>query len=389
MKKKKVLVFGSTGSVGRSVLDLIEANQDFFQVIGLCSNRNLEVLTEQIKKFKPKYVCLRDQNSARQLNSEIKNQVKLFEGEVGLGRFSKIKSDISVMAISKIDCLRPLLVNIAYSKRIALANKEAVVAAAKFIFAKAKKHKTEIIPVDSEINAIFQLINQNNLKREDIDKVYLTASGGALIDYDKKSLSEVSVGQVLDHPTWEMGKRITVDSATLVNKGFEVVEAHEFFGVDYDKINILLHRQSLMHAMLKLKDKTCFSCIYPPTMKNPIAFSLFYPKRIDLSSDKEEDETRELSYSPICYQKFPLLKVIIEAAKRKDNSLIILNAADEVLVDYFLSQKIKFDCIEKVMKRIFETYPSCKVNLIKDVYFWDNWARIKVKEELGGELFLQ
>ncbi|MCF7873855.1 MAG: 1-deoxy-D-xylulose-5-phosphate reductoisomerase [Candidatus Omnitrophica bacterium] len=382
-KKKKVLVFGSTGSVGKNSLKVIEKTTDKFEVIGLCSNSNIKEIVKQIKKFKPKYVCLKDKAAANKLKKRTKIKFKLLSGEQGLEKFSQIKSDISIMAISGIDCLRPLLINIEFSKRIALANKEAVVIGAKFIFKKAKKHKTEIIPVDSEINAIFQLLNLNKINNKNIGKIYITASGGALLNYDQKSLKKVTAKQVLNHPTWDMGKRITVDSATLVNKGFEVIEAHNFFNIDYQNIGILLHRQSLMHAMVKLSDRTTFSCIYPPDMKKPISYALFYPKRMKLPKSDNEKKEYSFSYSPISYKQFPLLKIILEAGKRGDNSLVILNACDEIVVDLFLNGKIKFTQIEKNIKKMFKIYPKKKIKSVKDIYYWDRWARYKTKEILG------
>jgi 1-deoxy-D-xylulose-5-phosphate reductoisomerase len=381
--KKKVLVFGSTGSVGKNSLEIIRENKDKFEVVGICGNKNVNQLIKQIREFRPKYVCLADQDAACQLKKRTKIKFKLFSGKHGLVDFSSIKSDISIMAISGMDCLRPLLINIEKSKRIALANKEAIVVGAKFIFRKAKKYKTEIIPVDSEINAIFRLLKLTNLKQNDLEKIYITASGGSLLNYDKKSLSKVSAAEVLNHPTWEMGQRITVDSATLVNKGFEVVEAHNFFNIDYQKIEILLHRQSLVHAMVKLNDQTCFSCLYPPNMKNPISFALFYPKRVKRAASAKGKKKYSLSYQAVPYRKFPLLRIILEAAQRDDNSLVILNACDEIAVDYFLRNKISFIQIEKIIKKIFKIYPAKQVKSIKDVYFWDNWSRKKTKEILG------
>ncbi|MFO8052510.1 MAG: 1-deoxy-D-xylulose-5-phosphate reductoisomerase, partial [Candidatus Omnitrophota bacterium] len=180
-KKKKVLVFGSTGSVGRNSLEVIEKNKDKFEVIGICSNSNTKELTKQIKKFRPKYVCLKDKEASQKLPNG--KEFKLLTGQAGLEEFARLSSDVSIMAISRINCLKPLIINIAYAKRIALANKETVVTAAKFIFSKAEKYKTEIIPVDSEINAIFQLLNLIKPDSKDIDKIYITASGGALLDY--------------------------------------------------------------------------------------------------------------------------------------------------------------------------------------------------------------
>lgn len=382
MKAKEVLIFGSTGSVGKNALDIIKKNKKLFQIKGLCANRNFGLLLEQVKVFKPKYVCLGDLSAAEKLETKLGKGVKLLKGKEGLDEFAKLKSDISVMAISGISCLRPLLANIEHSKRIALANKEAVVAAAKFIFKKAKKFKTEIIPVDSEINALFQLLKMAKAEKKNIDKVYITASGGALLDYSRESLKNVSIEKVLSHPTWSMGQRITVDSATLINKAFEVVEVNAFFGIDYDKIGILLHRQSMVHAMVRLGDQSLFSCIYEPDMKKPIAAALFYPGRMSEALEKKGEPKGDFSYQILPDKKFFLLEAAIEVAKRKDNGLIILNAADEVVVDYFLCGKVKFIEIEKTLKKIMEIYPPAKVKSVKDIYFWNKWGKDKAKEIL-------
>lgn len=382
MKRKKVLIFGSTGSVGKSTLEIIRQRPDLFEVIGLCGNKSAESLAAQVNEFRPAYACLKDLAAAEKLKKIIGKKAKICQGQEGLEEFSKLESDISVMAISGIDCLKPLLLNIPYSRRIALANKETVVAAADFIFSRARENKTEIIPVDSEINAIFQIFGLIGPKNKIVDKVYLTASGGALWSFERDALERVTPEQVLKHPTWSMGKRITVDSATLVNKGFELVEVHQYFNIDYDKIEILLHRQSLIHAVVKLKDQVSFSCMYPPDMKKPLSFALFYPERMEEAFAAGEQNSTSLSCQPMPCEKFPLLKVIIEAARRRDNSLIILNAADEVVVDYFLKKRIRFLQIEEILKEIFRTYPPRKINSLEDVYFWDEWARNKTEEIL-------
>ncbi|MCK4912803.1 MAG: 1-deoxy-D-xylulose-5-phosphate reductoisomerase, partial [Candidatus Omnitrophica bacterium] len=239
--KDKVLIFGSTGSIGKNALSVIREDKNKFKVIGLCANRDIDTLYRQIKEFRPLFVCVRDIDKAKSLKEKLGKSIKFFVGQQGLEDFASIKSDIAVMAITGISALKPLLITIANSKRIALANKEAIVTAGSIVFKRAKNFNTQILPVDSEINALFQLIkpsqsfglNQTRAKRgwrDDFRKVYLTASGGALAGYSKSKLAKVGVKKVLDHPTWKMGKRVTVDSATLVNKGFEVIETHYFFG---------------------------------------------------------------------------------------------------------------------------------------------------------------
>ncbi len=229
---KEVIIFGSTGSVGRSALEVIAGNPKDFNVKGLSANQDIKTLKAQIVKFNPRYVCVCDEIFAKKIEPFLKGKVKLLKGDRGLEEFSSLKSDISVMAISGVSALKPLLINLKYTKRVALANKESIVTAAPIIFSQAKKFNTEIIPVDSEINAFFQLMQfKTDGSNTAFRKVYLTASGGALLGHKKKDFHKVTPKKVLKHPTWKMGERITVDSATLVNKAFEVIETHFFFGI--------------------------------------------------------------------------------------------------------------------------------------------------------------
>jgi len=375
---KKVVVFGSTGSVGKNALSVIEKDPKNFKVVGLCANRDVKTLIRQIKQFKPNYVCVRDEKSAKTIKNYLPKKIKLFKGYKGMDEFCSLKSDISCMAISGISCLRPLLLNLKHTKRVALANKESIVAAGSLVFSAAKKYNTEIIPVDSEINALFQLFDRKK-DSSCLRKVYLTASGGSLSSHKQKDLKRVTVNQVLKHPTWNMGRRITIDSATLVNKGFEVIETHFFFKIPYKDIDIVIHKESFAHALCEYKDNTLLGCLYPPDMKKPISFSLYYPRRQNVAQDNVFDKAFSISFSPINYSKFPLLKLILKAAKKKDNSLAILNACDEVAIDYFLKKKIKFTDIFRVMDYLFRRYPSSKIKSIEDVFYWDDWARHKTK----------
>ncbi len=377
---KKILVFGSTGSIGKNALEVIKQGSDQFRVIGLCANQDIDALWEQVKEFKPSYVCLVNQERAEELNKILPKSVELFTGQEGLEKFSSLSSDISLMAISGISCLGPLLINIKSSKRIALANKEAIVCAGSLVFKTAKKYKTEIIPVDSEINALFQLIGRP--EKGDLRKIFLTASGGALANYDVGELDKAGVEEVLNHPTWSMGKRVTIDSATLVNKAFEVVEAHRFFDMPYEDIGIVIHKESIIHALIQYQDNSLLACLYPPDMKMPISHALYYPKRLKSKYRDELDKPFNCNFKPINFERYPLLKLVLDAAKRDDNSLAILNAVDEVAIDYFLNKKIKFTDMHKVMKSIFKNYPSNKINNIKDLKYWDRWGREKAKEFL-------
>ena len=381
---KKVIIFGSTGSIGRSALDVIRRSGSNFRVKGLCTYRNIKLLKKQIQEFKPSYVCVVDEKSAKELKGIVKPYTKVFFGESGLKDFSSLTSDIAVMGISGVASLLPLFTHIKYTKRIALASKEPMVVGAKLIKREAKANHTEILPVDSEINSLYQILKF--VRRKDIRRVYLTASGGPLFNVKKTScLKKLKAKDVLRHPTWQMGRRITIDSATLVNKGFEVIETHEFFSIPYDLIDIVIQRESKIHSFIELKDGFSFLCFYFPDMRLPIGYALYYPERVPLLKNipyfKIEDKMI-LTFYKLDYARFPLLKLVLEAAIRNDNSLIVINAADEVGIDYFLKGKVNFLSLYKVIEYMFSNYPSRKVSSLEDIIFWDNWARRKASEYL-------
>jgi len=372
----EILLFGSTGSIGKTALGVIKRDKNL-KVIGLCAYKDTNMLLRQIKEFMPKYVCVVDEKKGLSFKRNIPKNCKLFYGESGLEEFSKLKSDISIMGISGISCLKPLLTNIPYTKRIALANKESIVIAGDFVFKEALKYNTEIIPVDSEINALFQLFKRFNAN--DFNRIYITASGGALFDYKISDLKDVTLKEVLSHPTWNMGKRITIDSSTLVNKAFEVIEAHYYFNIPFEKIDVVIHRESKIHAMVELEDNTIFACIYNNDMSIPIGFSIYYPKSF-LSGNRIGFKNKFLfSFQPLDKKNFPLFYLILDAKKRNDNLLILLNAWDEVAIEYFLNKKIDFLGIYKALNYISKNYPSQKIKNLEDIFYWDNWARQRVK----------
>ena len=377
---KKLLIFGSTGSIGKNTLDVVRKNPKVFKVVGLCAGKDINTILRQVNEFKPDYICISDEKSAHLLKDNLPKGVKLFAGKKGLLEFSSKRADMSVMAISGVSSLEPLLETIKHVKSVALANKESIVAAGELVFNQARKFKTKIIPVDSEINAFFQLFSRNN---GTFKKVYVTASGGAFVDYKKSQLKRVTSKQVLNHPTWRMGKRITVDSATLVNKGFEVVETHQFFDVPYKDIEVLIHRESAIHALVECQDDTVFSCMYPPDMRIPISYALHYPARHKAANGFDYNRKFCLNFEPVDFKKYPLLKLVIDTARKKDNGLCILNAADEVVVDAFLNDEIKFTDIQKILTKVMKKYPSKKIKKINDVIRWDTWARKKAKEYIG------
>ncbi|MBN2483840.1 MAG: 1-deoxy-D-xylulose-5-phosphate reductoisomerase [Candidatus Omnitrophica bacterium] len=378
---KTVVMFGSTGSVGANALDVLGEHKKDFRVQGLCTCRNVGKLAQQVSRFKPQSVCVVDETKVTRLRGMIPNTVRIFSGRSGLLEFAAQNADIAFMAISGIACLEPLLVSLQFSRCVALANKESLVVAGKLVRRQAKLHNTLLLPVDSEINALFQLLK--TVKKDEINRVHITASGGALYACTPAQLRKVKAKQVLAHPTWRMGRRITVDSATLVNKGFEVIETHEFFDIDYDRINIIVHRESLMHAAIELNDGTFFSCFYEPDMRIPIEYAFCYPRRNGKIRKKgifNGKKVQNCTFGPVDFKKFPLLKLVLAAAKKGDNALTVLNASDEVAVDSFLKERIAFTDLYPILEYVYTHSPHRKISTLDEVIYWDTWARNKTKE---------
>jgi len=377
---KEVLIFGSTGSIGRKVLEFIRKNKKSFKIKGLCVKKNIKILKRQIEEFRPKYVCIFDEKIAKKYRESFPKYVKIFFGEKGLEEFSKVDSHISVMSIPGIDSLKPLLMNLKHTKRILLASKEPIVVAGSLIKKEAKKNGVEILPLDSEINALFQLLQGK--RKNSLSKVYLTATGGVVQKLPIRRIKNLTPQEVLSHPVWKMGKKITVDSSTLINKGFEVVEAHHFFDLEYKDIDALIHPQAYIHAVIEFVDGIKFLSFHYPDMMVPIAYSFCYPERMNSNIDKSFFKDISLSFQPIERKRFPLFYLVKEAAQREDNSLIVINAFDEIAVEYFLKGKIKFLDIQKAIEYGVLCSPGKRVNSFEEVFFWDRWARKKAKEFL-------
>lgn len=377
---RKITVFGSTGSIGKSALEVIRGDRKSFCVDGLLVHSNITLLLKQVREFKPRRVCVVDERAAGVCRRKLPRGVKLFSGAAGLQEFSSLATDIAIMGIVGLPSLPPLLTALKHARRVALASKEAIVVAGELIQRRAKRYGVRVIPVDSEINALFQL--SLFMRAQELQKVYLTASGGALFRYPKSRLHKVTKHEVLAHPTWRMGKRITVDSATLVNKGFEVMETHHLFGLDYSAIDIVIHRQSFVHAFVQTKDGMSFACMYPPSMKVPIAHALYYPCRKMSPAAKPFFGRLDMSFEPLRYKDFPLLRLVIAAARRGGNFPVIVNAADEVAIEYFLDGRISFYDIRRVVEHVFSKVSQAPADSVEKIYFWDAWARHKAEKFL-------
>ncbi len=343
--KKRIAILGSTGSVGQTVLSVVRRFGDRFDVVYLGCRKNTERLLEQIYEFKPFAVGIEDEERAEELKKRVKN-LKVFSGDATEEGFLEIESDLIVMSVSGISGLKPTFNALKEGRTVALSNKEAVVSGGRFI----KPFLDRIIPVDSEHSALFQLLR--NVRRDEVKKIFITASGGPFLNGKPE---KVEISDVLNHPVWRMGGKITVDSATMMNKALEVIEAHYLFGFSPDEIKVLIHPQSLMHGVLGLKDGSMISYMSYPNMVFPVSYALFYPERAPLKVyDYDIYSFKELNFMEPDRERFPLLFLAYRALE--EGKEIVLNVSDEVAAQYFLSGKISFSDIERVIFYVYETF---------------------------------
>lgn len=384
---KKILILGSTGSIGANALELIRNNKDKYRVIGLSGNKNIELLEKQIKEFEPEYICVGSKEDKQILEKKYCN-IKFYSGDFGLAEIAKEADyDIILTAVSGAIGIDATIEAIKREKRIALANKETMVSAGSYINRLLTKYKkAEIIPVDSEHSALFQSLQ--GFKKENIKRLIITASGGTFRGKKIQELKEVSVEQALKHPNWSMGKKITVDSSTLVNKGLEIIEAHELFGISYDNIDVLVHPQSVVHSMIEYVDGSIISQMGVPDMKTPILYSFSYPEKEFNNSIKFTDFKKysNLTFEEVDRETFKGIDLAYRAGRIGQTMPTVLNAANEIAVELFLSKKIKFldiyVIIEKAMNehKILNLDGEDALDIIKKV---DSEIRNKVREEWG------
>lgn len=371
-----IAVLGSTGSIGRNTLGVIRDFSDKFNVAALSTNSNIDILSQQIKLFHPTLICIRDKNAALDLKSRLNlKNIKLFVGEDGLKEMVQDKRiDKVVLAISGAAALAPLLKAIESGKDIALANKEALVMAGHIIMQKATHKKITIIPIDSEQSAIWQcLISEDKNK---LKNIYLTASGGPLHKISRKYFKNISVSQVLKHPRWKMGVKISVDSATLMNKGLEVLETMHLFGVEPDKIRILIHPEALIHSMVEFTDGVILAQLSITDMRIPIQYALTYPERLaNKLPNIDFCAVKKLSFQEPDFKRFPCLGLAYRVARDKGTMPAVLNAANEVSVSEFLKNGLDFVSIPRVIERVLNRHRNKIAPDLDDVLEADSWAR--------------
>jgi 1-deoxy-D-xylulose-5-phosphate reductoisomerase len=378
---KKIVILGSSGSIGTQTLDLVSKMKNTISVEGLSVYQNVETLKKQISRFKPKAVSVQDPSDAENLKKWLaaKNiNVEVYSGHSGLRRLVEMpRIDMIISAVVGAAGLKPVVKAIECKKNIAMANKEALVMAGNEIMRLAAKNKVSVLPVDSEHSAIFQCCAGE--KKSQIKKIILTASGGPFYKYDK-DFSKITVEQALDHPTWKMGKKITVDSATLMNKGLEAIEASVLFGIPIEKIEIVIHPQSIIHSMVEYVDGSVIAQLSNPDMKLPIQYALTYPERIK-GNIKPLDLSKagKLEFYEPDFKKFPCLTLAYNAAKKGGTMPAVMSAANEAAVAAFLNKDIKFTDIAGIVAKTMKAHKVKKTHKIDDYVEADAWAKIYSK----------
>lgn len=375
-KKRKISIIGSTGSIGTQALEVIEKLQDKFEIIALAGGNNVELLKQQVLKFKPKYVSVgRDSNHK---DFQIDGTKTLY-GNDGLEEIcSNKENDIILVAVSGKVGLKPTLKAIENGIDIALANKETLVMAGDIVIKKAKEFGVNIIPVDSEHCAIHQCIK--NISQ--VEKLIITASGGPFLHKSVEDMKNATVEQALAHPRWNMGQKITVDSATLMNKGLEIIEAHHLFNMPYDKIDVVVHPQSIVHSAIEYKDGSVIAQIGLPSMHIPIQYAISYPERFEGIKSKSFSfsEIARLDFEKPDYKKFPSLELAYSAGKTGGSATVCLNAANEEAVFAFLQNKIKLFDIYTITEKMMDLHNTIKTPNINEIFEIDNEIRIKTRE---------
>ncbi len=368
-------MLGATGSVGRNALAVIDSLRERFHVVGLTANTNSSLLGEFVRRYRPQYAALADEAHAQELRSNCPAETRVLAGIDGLLTVASApEADVVLSAIVGAAGLRPVLAAVESGKTIALANKEPLVMAGAIITEQAHKHGVELLPVDSEHNAIFQCLCGN--KNQKVHKIVLTASGGPFYNESPEVLNNVTPEQALDHPTWDMGKKISVDSATLMNKGLEVIEAHWLFGVDVDRIKVVIHPSSVVHSMVEFVDGSIIAQLGQSDMRLPIQYALTYPDRMESAVDRlSVTEVSPLEFFKPSFEKFPCLRLAYEAARAGGTMPAVLNAANEVAVDEFLNRRLGFCEIPEVIERVMNEHTPAAEPTLEQVLAADAWAR--------------
>jgi 1-deoxy-D-xylulose-5-phosphate reductoisomerase len=382
---KAITLLGSTGSIGTQTLDIVSQYPDRFRVVGLAAGSNVTLLAEQVRQFRPEIVALRDASKLAELRSAIADlnpQPQLLTGEAGIVEVARY-GDSEVVVTGIVGCagLLPTIAAIEAGKDIALANKETLIAGGPVVLPLVQKHGVKLLPADSEHSAIFQCLQ--GVPAGGLRRILLTASGGAFRDWPVEKLAQVTVADALKHPNWSMGRKITVDSATLMNKGLEVIEAHFLFGMDYDGIDIVIHPQSIIHSLIELQDTSVLAQLGWPDMRLPLLYALSYPERIATNWETLDlVKAGDLTFRSPDRAKYPCMDLAYAAGRAGGSMPAVLNAANEQAVALFLEEKIHFLDIPKLIEKACDRHRSSNHEqpTLDDILAADRWARDMVLE---------
>ncbi len=386
---KRIAILGSTGSIGRSTLSVVESNPDRFQVVTLAAGSNTDAALEQARRWKPKVLSLASEQDAeiagRRLKAEGLGHIELVFGQAGTVRVATHPEvDFVVSAIVGVAGLKATYEAVRAGKEVGLANKECLVAAGELITQEARRQGKPLLPIDSEHNAVHQCMRGGRM--QEVERVWLTASGGPFLHTPKVEFEGITVEQALNHPTWKMGRRITIDSATLMNKGFEVIEACRLFNLPPAQVNVIVHPQSTIHSMVEFNDGSILAQLSVTDMRLPILYALTFPDRIPSDLRFNVMDLKRLDFCPPDIDKFPCLRLAYEAAEAGGAKTVALNAADEVAVAAFLNREIGFADISRVVEQTMDETNERHPESIEEVLALDVQARALARQKLSHQL---
>jgi 1-deoxy-D-xylulose-5-phosphate reductoisomerase len=373
--RERLAILGSTGSIGKSTLEVVTQHPEEFEIISLAAGFNVDEMVQQVKQFRPKLISMATQEVAERVQREVGAEVQVRWGEEALLQVATHPdATYLVAALVGSQGLPPTLAAIRAGKKIGLANKETLVTAGHIVVQEIERSGVTLIPIDSEHSALFQSLQGESI--QDVARIFLTASGGSLRDWTREELHHATVASALKHPNWSMGAKVTIDSATMMNKGLEVIEAHWLFQLAYDQIDVILHPQSIVHALVEFQDGAVLAQLGMPDMKVPIQYALSYPNRLPLQTPKLDLlALKQLQFHALDFARYPCLKMAYEAGRAGGTMTTVLNAANEVAVAYFLKGACSFLAIEEMIERALMHHEMIQYPTLEEIQFADRWTR--------------
>lgn len=375
MKQQKIVILGSTGSIGEQTLEIVRKHPDRFKVLGISCNNSWQKLLEQAQEFHPQYVLVANEQHTADLKNELPESTELLVGSEGMLHLAKLAdADVILNSLVGFAGFEPTIEALKAGKKVALANKESLVVGGEIINDLIKENREQLIPVDSEHSAMLQCLVGEPIEK--IEKLVITASGGPFRTWSKRQMQNITVDDALDHPNWSMGAKITIDSATMMNKGLEIIEAHWMFDMPLEKIEAVVHPQSVIHSVVTFTDGSSKAQLGPPTMQVPILYALTYPDRISLDAPRLDwKKAFDLTFEPVDFDRFPCLRLAIDSIKKGGVAPAVLNAANEVAVARFLNKEIAYIDIPKVIETCLDELNNSVTVTLESLKNIDQQAR--------------